>query len=78
MDPALISDHLAAAEGHVAEGLAHLNHQRSIIAELERDGHDATLARELLATLEETQAMHIVNRDQLAEELRLAKEMTRR
>ncbi len=78
MDPALISQRLADAERYVAEGLAHLDHQRAIIAELERDGHDATLARELLATLEKTQAIHIANRDQLAEELRLAKEMTRR
>jgi hypothetical protein len=78
MDPALISEHLARAERHIAEGLAHLRHQHALIAELERDGHDAALARELLATLERTHALHIASRDQLAEELRLATEMTRR
>jgi hypothetical protein len=69
MDPKLLRDHLALAERHAAEGEDHIERQRRILAELERDGHDTALARKLLATLEATQAQHVANRDRLRREL---------
>jgi hypothetical protein len=69
MDRKRLSDALRQAQSHVAAGEAHLRHQQAIIAELENDGHDATLAREILATIEKTQALHVEARDQLIKEL---------
>ncbi len=46
-EPAVIEAHLAAATRHLAEPDRHLEKQRSIVVTLERDGHDASLAREL-------------------------------
>jgi hypothetical protein len=40
-----------------------------LIAELRRNGHDTAKATELLATLEETQRLHIVIREQIQREL---------
>ena len=40
-----------------------------LYAELENDGHDSTLAREILATLEKTQSLHVEARDRLIKEL---------
>ncbi len=58
MDRAALQHNLAQAERHVAEGERHLARQEAIIAELDRDGHDATEALKLLATLRATQALH--------------------
>jgi hypothetical protein len=58
MDREMELPHLAMAERHVPEGLRNIARQREIVAELERDGHDATLARELLAAFEVTQPAH--------------------
>jgi hypothetical protein len=69
MDRALLLDHLATAERHVAEGEHHLARQRRLIAEMERDGHDTRSALELLSTLEQTQAMHVSHRDHIRAEL---------
>ena len=53
-----LSSDLERAQHHVAEGLEHIARQRRLISELERDGHDTRLARELLTSLEETQALY--------------------
>jgi len=58
LDQIWIRDELEGAKRHIAEGLEHIAHQRRIIADLERDGHDTGLARELLKSFEETQALH--------------------
>ena len=68
----MIEKHLAQAEQHVADGERHITRQRQIIAELERDRHDAGSAKELLTIFEETQAIHIADRDRLKEEARIA------
>jgi hypothetical protein len=65
----MIQDHLAQAEEHVQLGLTHIAKQHAIIAELERDGLDAKMARELLTTFEEMQRSHVADRDRLREEL---------
>ena len=48
---------LAQAERHVREGQERISQQIELISRLENDGHDslALMARELLATLTETQ-----------------------
>ena len=68
----MIEKHLAQAEQHVAEGERHITRQRQIIAELERDGHNAGSAKELLTIFEGTQAILNADRDRLKEEARIA------
>jgi hypothetical protein len=72
MDRAKIEEHLRQTDSHIALGLKHLERQREIIAELQRDGHDTTAAVELLATLEETQRLHADTRRTILGELRSA------
>jgi hypothetical protein len=69
MDRAMIEEHLRQAEEHIALGEQHIARQREILAELQRDGHDTAQAEELLATFEETQRMHIADRDRIQDEL---------
>ena len=70
MDREQLTEHLAMTERHVAQGLGHLSSQRRIIANLEREGHDATTAIDLLALFEKTQASHVADRDRIRAELR--------
>jgi hypothetical protein len=74
MDRAMIERHLAQAEQHVALGERHLASQRDIVAMLERDNHDVTEAKRLLATFKELQCLHIADRDRLRAELKNADE----
>jgi hypothetical protein len=69
MNEKMLREHLAEAEAQVAKGLKHLAEQRAVIAELERDGHDTKTARELFATLMQSQELHIEHRDRLKREL---------
>ena len=69
MDRTLLKQHLARAERHLAEGQAHIEKQRAIIATLEQRGQDAGMARELLANLLRTQELHEQNREQILREL---------
>ena len=71
MDEQMARDHLAQAEQHISLGREHIAKQKSIIAELERDGHDVALANRLLATLLETQAAHEEHRRTILGELGL-------
>jgi hypothetical protein len=68
---AMVKRHLEQAEEHVVCGEAHIAHQKTIVAELERDGHvqAAATARALLATFEDTQLSHVQDRDRLRAEL---------
>lgn len=72
MDLAQIAQNLAQAEMHVASGERHISQQRAIIDELERGGHDATEAKALLVGFEQTQRLHLENRDRLRQELKKA------
>jgi hypothetical protein len=65
MDREQLLQHLAQAEDHVAAGTQHVARQREIIAEVERDGHDAPQAKALLEQFEQLQEMHVVDRDRL-------------
>ena len=70
MERATILKHLEGAHQHVAEGATNIARQREIIAELEHDGHDAKIARELLKVLEDRLAALIAVRNRLEGDLR--------
>lgn len=53
MDGKQVLIHLVQAERHVSEGTQHVRRQRELVASLDRDGHDTTDARKLLAQFEE-------------------------
>lgn len=72
MTLAQIAEHLAQAEMHVASGERHIAEQRAIIDELERGGNDAAEAKALLASFEQTQRLHLENRNRLRRELEKA------
>ncbi len=65
----MLEQHLAQAEEHIALGQHHIARQRKLVAKLERDGHDTTDARRLLANFEKTQEMHLADRDRILKEL---------
>jgi hypothetical protein len=73
MDKGTLREHLAQAETHVTEGERHIAEQKARIADLTRDGHAhaAEQARELLAVLLDSQALHVRDRDRLRRELGL-------
>lgn len=77
MDRTLIENtirkELADAEYWAEQGRGHVAHQREVIDILERDGHDATQARELLQTLQETQDLHETSVERLIKELEVWK-----
>ena len=77
MDRTLIENtirkELADAEYWAEQGRGHIAHQHEIIDTLERDGHDATQAKELLKTLQETQDLHEASVERLTKELELWK-----
>ena len=60
---------LVQAERHMADGEQYILRQRMIIAQLEREGRDATLSRSLLQSFEHLQTMHIADFHRLLEEL---------
>ena len=72
MDRELILQHLKQAERHVAEGERVLEHQRTVIDHLRRDGGGDPMidaAERLLHSFEEVQRMHLADRDRLRGEL---------
>ncbi len=75
MDRALIEQHLAQAERHVAEGEGQIARQKETVSELERDEHvkAAQKARELLAVFELAQETLVGDRDRLLAELAACK-----
>jgi len=66
MDRATLEKDLTQAEAHVAKGQERIALQLEIIAEPEREGHDTAPAKDMLASFEKTQAMHVANRDRIA------------
>ena len=65
----MLQQHLAQAEQHAALGQHHITKQESLIAELDRDGHDTTEARKVLATLRDTQKLHEQSVERIIAEL---------
>jgi hypothetical protein len=68
-DRAMTLEHLEQARRHVAEGERHIAHEREIIAEKERDGHDTSTSKQLLDQFEQIYAMYVAERDRLEKEL---------
>jgi hypothetical protein len=71
MNWAMLEDQLAAAERHLVEAERHVAFQRELVAQLEREGHDAAQATRLLAQFEEVLAMRIADRDRVRKALGL-------
>ena len=69
MERATLENDLSRAEAHVANGQKRIAQQHEIIAELDREGYDAAPAKDMLASFERTQAMHVGNRDRIAGKL---------
>ena len=69
IDRMMWQEHLVQAERHVVLGTEHIAKQRVLIAELEHDGHDARMARDLLYQFEQMQELHVANRDRLRKDL---------
>lgn len=69
MDRHMLLEHLAQAERHVAEGERLLAQQHLQVDGMERDGHDSSMARELLHTMERTQVLHLADRERIRREL---------
>jgi ferritin len=69
MDRPMQLRRLEEAEQHVVRGERLISEQKVRIANLERDGHDSTTARELLETYRALQVEHIKNRDRIIKEL---------
>jgi hypothetical protein len=65
MDRDVLRQYLAQAERHIALGKLHLARQRAMIAELVRCGHETEEALAILSTLQETQALHLQDRERL-------------
>src|SRR5262249_20644617 len=70
--------HLREAKRHVSLGEGGIARQQAVIDELERDGHDSELARQLLDTFEKLQAMHIADVKRLEAELAAAREQPKK
>ena len=69
LDRVLTSDHVQKARSHVVESEEHVRRQRRLVADLERDGHETALARELLTYFEEILLAHVAVHDRLIAEL---------
>jgi hypothetical protein len=70
MDKVTLRLHLELAEKHYRQGLLTLARQRQILSELERDGQDTLLAETILKQVEQSQATHMLYREQLQAELK--------
>jgi hypothetical protein len=68
-DRAMIMEHLEQARRRVAEGERHIALQPEIVAEMERDGHDTSMSRQLLDQFEQICALYVAERARLEKEL---------
>lgn len=72
MDPVTLRRRLQEAQEHVARGEWHVARQRAILRHLQESGLDATMAKALLRTLEQLQAVQLAGRNQLVQALAVA------
>jgi hypothetical protein len=61
--------HLEQAERHICLGEGHISKQLRLIALLERNRRDSTMAHSILTMLGEVQASHFAHRDRILAEL---------
>jgi hypothetical protein len=69
MDRQRLQQHLDEAEEHVAQAEQHVAQQQALVARLERVGLPTATARRVLALLEESRDLHIIDRDRLRHKL---------
>jgi hypothetical protein len=69
MDGATLIRHLAEVESLVTLAEVIVAQQHQLIADMERDGTDTRMARQLLIEFEETLSLHIAQRDRLKAQL---------
>jgi hypothetical protein len=69
MDRAMQQARLAQAERHIASVRRYIERQEQIIADLERDGCDITIALDLLTTFRHEQDQNVAQRDRILKEL---------
>ena len=69
MDREQLTEHLAQAERHIEQSYEHIARQSELVTRLQRDGHETSEAKRLLAEFEELLKIHIAGRDRLREEL---------
>jgi hypothetical protein len=65
MDRNSLESALAHAERHIAQGEGIIARQRAAIVALEQAGRDVTRSKEFLSLFEESQRLHIADRDRL-------------
>jgi len=73
MDRQIIMQHLAQAERHAADGEIIAVRQKELIAEIERQGHDAANARASLVLFKDLQRMHSADASRLRREAQKAR-----
>ena len=73
MDRAMLLDHLAMAERHIADGEKILADRRSRIERVRAIGHDTAEAEKALADFEEAQTVYIADRERLLGEFETAR-----
>ena len=69
MDRDILERQLTKAEEQVAIAAQNVARQRELVAQLERDGHDASQAQKMLEQFLKQQALHIADHDRLIKEL---------
>jgi hypothetical protein len=69
MDRQMLMEHLSQAERHVAEGMMHVEKQRTLVENMASEGHDTSDHEALLQQFEKTLALHIKIRDRLQRQL---------
>ena len=69
MDRAAMQERLMQAEARVIEGNRRIALQRKLVRDLDAHGEESSGAKRLLAQYEESQLLHIADRDRLAKEL---------
>ena len=62
---------LAQAERHVAEGEVILARERATIAASERNGRNVVRFKEILSVFEDSQRVHVADRDRLRKDLEI-------
>src|SRR5262245_7314622 len=69
MNQDVLAQQLLRAETNIEQGDRRVATQRRLIARLERDGHNTTEARKLLATFEERRSLSLAEWDRLSRQL---------
>jgi len=69
MNRAILLEHLTLAQEHIEIGSRNIARQEEIIEELEAHGHDTVMARKMLKSFEDAQALSLADRQRIQAEL---------